>query len=122
MRNKKRKSAALIPEKETALDVDAQTDIVDPVNIGGHDVAVLGVHAKEGGEGEQGDDGKYDEENGFFHFSHDLASCGAAAVCPSAAKYVCLRVHGGSAGDEPLRQHARLTITYYYMPKFAISQ
>ena len=43
-----------------------------------YDIAILIVDSENCGEREQGNDGKYNEENGFFHFFHDLASCAAA--------------------------------------------
>mgnify|MGYP007002739423 CR=1 FL=1 len=51
-----------------ALDVDAETDIIHPVNIGLYHITKLGMHAENGGERKQSDYGKYNEENGFFTF------------------------------------------------------
>ena len=73
-------------------------------------MASLRMYAEYGGKRKQSDHGKYNEENRFFHFSHDLASCAAVLSVPVPHIKLCRR------------QNARSTITYYYIPIFAISQ
>ena len=60
----------------TALDVDTQTDVIQPVDLGGFDVSLITVYTEYCCICKQQYDAHDNKEDGFSYFLvHDLTSC-----------------------------------------------